>query len=160
MANENRIQKYKDLLSGKKWLLLLLALAILLLLFGGSVGKGQTQGTTDAEITERTEAYRRELEERLAALCAEVEGAGRVSVMITLDGTARAVYATDTRGDGKSDYVVSGGKGLLLSHAYPDVVGVAIVCDGGGNADVTDKLTRLSAAALGIGTNRIYVSTR
>lgn len=160
MGNENRLQSWKNLLAGKRWLLLLLALAILLLLFGGSVGKERDQNESDAEITERTEAYRRELEERLASLCAEVEGAGRISVMITLDGTARAVYATDTRGDGKSDYVLSGGKGLLLSHAYPDVVGVAIVCDGGGNALVTDKLTRLSAAALGIGTNRIYVSTR
>ena len=160
MPNENRIQAYKNLLAGKRWLLLLAALAILLLLLGGSVGKGESTAVTDAEIAEKTAAYRRELEERLAALCAEVEGAGRVSVMITLDGTARAVYATDTRGDGKSDYVVSGGKGLLLSHAYPDVVGVAIVCDGGGSAVVTDKLTRLSAAALGIGTNRIYVSTR
>ena len=158
MPDENRIQKYKKLLFEKKWLLLLLALALLLLLFGGS-GQGVHE-ESDSEAAERTEVYRRELEERLATLCAEVEGAGRVSVMITLDGTTRAVYAADTRGDGKSDYVVSGGKGLLLFHAYPDVLGVAIVCDGGGVPGVSEQLTRLASAALGIGTNRIYVGTR
>ena len=158
MADETRMQKYKNLIFEKKWLLLLLAVALLLLLIGGSGAKQGEERDAEAEIAEKTEAYRKELEERLVSLCSEVAGAGRVSVMITLDGTARAVYAADARGDGKSDYVVSGGKGLLLSHEYPDVVGVAIVCDGGGT--VSDKLTRLCAAALGIGTNRIYVSTR
>lgn len=156
MAEENRISKYAKALGEKKWLLLLLALAILLLILGGErKGAGTDTAESAADIAARTEAYRTSLEDELAALCTEVRGAGRVSVMITLDGTESLVYAADARGEGKIDYVVSGGEGLLLCRRYPAVVGVAIICEG--DSSVREELARLSSAVLGIGLNRIYV---
>lgn len=156
MAEENRLSKYVAALGQKKWLLLLLALAILLLVLGGEHKTTNTgTGESAADIAARTEAYRKSLEGELAALCTAVRGAGRVSVMITLDGTERLVYAADARGEGKTDYVVSGGEGLLLSRQYPAVIGVAIICEG--DSSVREELARLSSAVLGIGLNRIYV---
>lgn len=154
MAEQKTAPKWMKIFTEKKWLLLLVAVAVLLLVLGGE----RTEKTTDtaAAVQARTEAYRQGLEEELADLCGQLYGVGAVSVMITLDGSERAVYAADARGDGKSDYVLSGGQGLLISHEYPAVIGAAIVCEGA-SAGVCDEVARLASAVLGVGLNRIYV---
>ena len=121
---------------------LLLALAGLLLLLSGS---GLFGGNTkkDTAATDPA-AYRRSLENELASLCAEVRGVGRVSVMITLKEGERTDY--------------SGSK--VASVSPPSVLGAAIVCDGGGNAEIRSELTRLVTGLLGIGSNRVTVTER
>lgn len=157
MAEERILGKYFGSLKGKWLLLLLAALGILLLVFGGSGGAAAPkEGEADA-VHARTEAYRLSLEEELGALCSSVRGAGRVTLMITLDGSEKSVYAADTDGDGRTDYVISAGEGLLLSRAYPAVVGVAAVCEGGDDPAVRGELTALICAALDIRPNRVYI---
>ena len=120
---------------------LLLALAgILLLLSGGGLFGGSKKEETATDPA----AYRLALERELASLCAEVRGVGRVSVMITLKEGERTEYA--------------GAK--VSSVSPPSVLGAAIVCDGGGDAETRAALTRLVSGLLGIGTNRITVAER
>ena len=121
---------------------LLLALAGILLLFsgGGLFGAGSKKEEADSDPT----AYRIALENELAALCSEVKGVGRVSVMITLKEGERTDYA--------------GSK--VSSVSPPSVLGAAIVCDGGGNAETRAELTRLVSGLLGIGSNRVTVAER
>ena len=120
---------------------LLLALAgILLLLSGGGLFGGSKKEETATDPA----AYRLALERELASLCAEVKGVGRVSVMITLKEGERTEYA--------------GSK--VSSVSPPSVLGAAIVCDGGGDAETRAALTRLVSGLLGIGTNRITVAER
>lgn len=155
MAEEKKGFQWGKIFGERKWLLILVAAAaVLLLVMGGE----HTDKATDtaAAVQARTEAYRKDLEKELADLCGRLYGVGGVSVMITLDGSERAVYAADARGDGKSDYVVSGGQGLLISHEYPAVIGAAIVCEGA-SAAVCEEVARLASAVLGVGLNRIYV---
>ena len=120
---------------------LLLALAGLLLLSGNGLFGGNTKKDTAATDPA---AYRRSLENELASLCAEVRGVGRVSVMITLKEGERTDY--------------SGSK--VASVSPPSVLGAAIVCDGGGNAEIRSELTRLVTGLLGIGSNRVTVTER
>ena len=121
---------------------LLLAVAGILLLLSGnglfSLGSGKTDAKSDPA------AYRLSLERDLAALCAEVRGVGRVTVMITLKEGEKTTYA--------------GSKTVSVSP--PAILGAAIVCDGGGDAGIRTDLTRLASALLGIGANRITVSER
>ena len=121
---------------------LLLALAGILLLFsgGGLFGAGSKK---EEAVTDPT-AYRIALENELAALCSEVKGVGRVSVMITLKEGERTDYA--------------GSK--VSSVSPPSVLGAAIVCDGGGDAETRAELTRLVSGLLGIGSNRVTVAER
>lgn len=160
MGEEKAWQKYTKALRGK-WGLLLLALAgvvLLLLSSGQGAGKaGQTEATGIGTAAE-AEAYRAALSEELTALCSRVKGAGQVSLVITLSGGEEAVYAVDHSGEGRTDYVLSGGEGLLLSYKNPTVVGVGVVCEGGQDAAVCRELTALLSATLGIGSNRIYIS--
>lgn len=141
----------------KKPLVLVLAVAgVLLLLLGSS--SFSAEPTETADLFADTESYRKALEEELTALCEKVRGAGKVHLLLTLDGTEEAVYAKDERQNGGTDYVVSGGDGLLLYRKHPAVLGVALACTGGGDPTVRAELTALLSAALNIGSNRIYIA--
>ncbi len=158
MAETGLLGKYWKNIKGKELLLLLLAAGILLLFLGGGTQKKQeavSEGAAD--VAARTEAYRLALEEELTLLCGKIEGVGQLSLLVTLDGSERAVYATDVGQNGRLDYVVNGGEGLLLYRENPSVRGVAVVCEGGNDPAVQAALTSLLSAVLGIGVNRISV---
>ena len=158
MTDETLFQKYVKTLRGK-WVLLLLAVGgILLLLLGSSQSGNATRVDSGQEVAARAEAYRSVLTEELTTLCSEVAGAGRVRLVLTLAGGEESVYAFDSSADGRTDYVLSGGEGLLLCRKNPTVLGVGVVCEGGGDPSVCRELTALLSATLGIGSNRIYIS--
>lgn len=136
----------------KKWPLLLLALLGILLLLSG-MGKEETipsQAGLDAE------SYRKETEGRLAALCGEIAGVGKVSVMITLESGEELVYAADRTAQGGVDYVTQGG-GLLCYRRYPAVAGAVVVAAGARDPSVEAKLLQAVHAALGIPYSRICI---
>ena len=158
MASDNPFFKYFANLRGKGWLLLLALAGVLLLVFGGADG-GTAAKQSETDLLAATEEYRLSLEKELTDLCASVRGVGRVELTLTLDGSAYAVYATDPVSGGEK-YVTVGGAPVLLSHEYPAVRGVALVCDGGDDPAAVSELTALLSAALNIGCNRIYISPR
>ena len=120
MTDEKLLGKYLKNMKGKWMLLLLAAVAVTLLLFGGQ-GKEKTDAATTAEANE---AYRHALEEQLADLCEKVAGVSDVSLMLTLEGGERAVYAQDSTQNGAQDYVTVSGEGLLLYREYPVVTAI------------------------------------
>ena len=101
------------------------------------------------------------LEQRIADLLRQVEGVGTCRVMVTLERDAQTVYATDTVADGQQVLVVetdAGPVGLPLTTLLPSVKGVAVVCDGGGDAAVCERVTQLVATAFHISQRRVYVA--
>ena len=80
---------------------------------------------------------------------------------VTLESGSESIYATDTDSDGSSTHVLLGsGKadGLVETVETPRVLGVAVVCEGGGSAAVQSRGTALVQALTGIGTNHITVA--
>lgn len=143
------------------------ALGILLLILG-SAGGETTDGTAkEAALlsAQDPEAYARTLEHRIEELCADVTGAGRVRVTVTLKGGYRAVYATDAKsssaGVQSSTVLVGSGaseEAILISYENPEISGVGIVCEGGASDAVRQHIISLVSATLNIGTNKIYVA--
>ena len=94
-----------------------------------------------------------------------MQGAGSVSVAVTLDGSYRAIYAQNFAdgSNSKREYFLVGSgsseKALLLGYSPPDILGVAIVCDGGSNSKVRAEIISLVSALLDLPTNKIYVAT-
>ncbi len=145
------------------WVLLLALLGLGLLLFGGKVSASDDTVTQSPYSPQEDELvlYREHLEERIQALCQSVSGVGTVRVAVTLSGSYKAVYATESK-DGNEEYVILGSgssaSALLLSKETPSVIGVGIVCSGKANTGVKSELTALVAAAFDVPTNRIYIS--
>lgn len=120
----------------------------------------------------------RALEARLAELIGQVEGAGNVRVMLTLENAGETVYAYDEQGDTRT---VSGGENgaeersqsyenrhvmieaengtqaLVETCLEPEVKGVAVVCEGGDDITVIKRVTELVSVVLRLPTNRVCV---
>lgn len=110
---------------------------------------------------ESTADYAAQLEQRLTALISRVEGAGKAVVMVTLESGSESVYATDTDSDGSSTHVLLGSgraDGLVETVQTPRILGVAVVCEGGGSAAVQGRVTALLEALTGLGASHITVA--
>lgn len=155
-----------DLLSDEKKrinLVVGIGLAGLLLLACSEWLPAAQEETTSQPVQAQMEQdYAAEMETRLEALLAQMENVGRVKVMLTLENGEENVYATDSEmaadGTMTTNHVLLGKDGLLETVQTPQVLGVAVVCDGGDEAGVQNRISTLVAALTGVGVNHITVA--
>ena len=142
--------------------LCILALFFLALSEWTSGTKQKTQPPVESED------YAAQLEEKLGALLSAVDGAGKTRVMITLRAGEETVFARDDRIDtqesrtqSEQSYVTlrdgSRDTGLPLKTLSPQILGVAIVCEGADVPQVRQAITQTVTAALGIGASHVSV---
>ena len=124
---------------------------------------------TSAAATLTADQVEQALERRIVDLLRQVEGVGACRVMVTLESDTRTVYAADTvsatGADGAASFseeyltvdTDAGPVGLLITRLQPTVKGVAVVCDGGGNAVVQQRVTRVVTTAFHISERRVCV---
>lgn len=153
--------------------LLIVLIAGLLLLAVGTPRNTQalpetenTIHTSDAAAGFSVEAFEAQLKERLAL----IEGAGRVELMLSLQSTEEAVYASNIRqsanGADNSSYestlsVLSDGSygesPVRVKSTSPTFRGAVILCDGADNIQVRLAVTEAVGALCGIGADKITV---
>ena len=140
---------------GKLWIIIAGAvLGVSLLLFGGSDEKNDV--ATSGGKSELIE-YSKEVEAKILELCSKVEGVKNVSVAVSFESGFEYVYATDgdktlTVGSGSNESAVR------VTEKPPTISGVGIVCTGGGDPRIQQKLINLISAAYGISSNKIYIT--
>lgn len=111
---------------------------------------------------EQIMAYRQELEQQLGELLMEIQGVGKVRVMLALGSGSEAVPAINMQSSQKtteekdssggtrltkeesqsSNLVTSNSQLLLLQEKLPPITGVVIVAQGAEKADIRLELTR------------------
>ena len=128
--------------------------------------------------TTLSDDYRKDLERELEDIVSQIDGAGSVSILITMESTTEDIYAVD-RKDSEStsvsdsevtaaqrseenEYVIVRGKDgsentVLKKQRMPEIRGVLVVCDGGGSNVVCEKITSAVAGALGIPRGKVVV---
>lgn len=123
-----------------------------------------------AEVTSTDYAsYVNSLNSELSTLISSMDGVGDCRVMITLKNTSEGVYAKNTensRNDSSysenNEYVIYDGENgdspILLKENFPEIEGVAVVCSGGDNVVVREKIIQCVSALFNISSNRISVS--
>ena len=146
---------------GRIWILLGGVLAgIALLLVGGGAFREPSEAATSAqnESLDQLSAYEQELEAQLKSLCSSVSGVSQVDVMLHLSGGGSIIYAAD--GSGKPTTIGSGSSEapLYSSLRAPTVAGVGIVCRGGNDPVVQQKLIDLVSTTLDISASRVFVA--
>ena len=118
------------------------------------------QNTAAASRTE----YQAQLENRLEHLISQMSGAGKTTVMVTLETGEEAIYALDTQsGEMQSQQthvLLEDGSALTETVCLPQVCGVAVLCEGGGDIRVAARITELVSARLDLPSNRICVEQR
>lgn len=136
---------------------------LLLLAFSEWLPQDAAAKTEPASTDAATQqSYAQDLEEKLQAVLAKTEGVGNVEVVVTLEQQEETVYVTDrqTGSDGSAvvSHVLPGGSGLVQTVRMPQVLGVAVVCTGGDDAAVQNRVITLIQALTGIGANHITVA--
>lgn len=171
---DKKIEKIKDLIKKDKKLAFMLLLAIIgVVLLIGSEFFNKEKSDQNLKTSIDTSEYAENIEKKLVEIISAIDGAGNVSVMVTVETSEENVYARQVKGDEQTDseksalqyeyeYIVvksgtSAENGMLLKVIEPNIRGVAIVCDGGDNASVRENIINTVSAVLNIKTNKISV---
>ena len=151
-----------------KFVLLVLLAGLLLLLLPLPSGGGETAHAGEAEQA-ATAFSVDELEEKLEATLSRIDGAGEVTVALTMRSGARQVLAQDvtvsdregSSGEERTTVVISGGSGreeaVALQELAPQFQGAVVVCTGGDDPTVRLKLAEAVADLTGLGADRISI---
>lgn len=136
---------------------LLIVLALCLNTFGTMTNKS-------SETVIDYDEYVAGLESKLAKTLSFVDGAGKVSVVITVESGMETVIAmnrTETITDNKTEItetpILVNGKTVVLKELYPKVTGVLIVCEGAKNIAVLSKIQQATMSLLNIKADKIEI---
>ena len=160
-------EKLTDFFKQYKFVLIVIVVGIILLALpsGESQGSSVTaEGVTGAEEDFSVEA----LEEKLSDILSKIEGAGKVSVVLTVRSGTERVLAVDRdcaesgeKSEVREETVVistdAGEEVVLIGQNYPTFQGALVVCPGGDDPKVQLQISQALAALTGLGSNRITV---
>lgn len=131
---------------------------------GGEEQKRSDTGVNGISFTS-AELYAGETEARLCETLTEIEGVGKAKVMLTITSTEEYVYAESVKSgvsQTENSYVIidkgSQKEALVKKINNPAISGVVIVCEGGDDPKVCEKIYSAVSTALNIPTNKIYVA--
>lgn len=108
-------------------------------------------------------------EKAVTGMIESIKGAGKAKIMITYECDSETVFAKDTaeksrdnENDIKNEYIIidgdNGETGLRVKSIYPRVLGVAVICEGGDDPIVKERIYSLISALFDINTNSISVT--
>lgn len=155
------LQKYKYVL--------LVALVGMVLLLWPSGGGGETAQSPPTAAAVADQFQTATLERRLEEALSQIEGAGEVSVVLTLKETPRQVVAQDgtaTEGNGQTSrelttVLASSGSGVqqpvLLQQLSPAYQGALVVTQGGNDPNVRLAISGAVSALTGLGADKISI---
>ena len=171
MSGKDVLERLREKLGGLKqyrYALLVAAVGVVLLLLPtGGEKKSQTASAVQEESWEETFSAE-EMEQRLEATLSQVEGAGKVTVMLTVSAGSQRLLARDTtlrqdeddREEERTTLVLSDDSGertVTVQSVAPTFQGAVVVCPGGGDPAVCLTLTRAVSAVTGLGSDKITV---
>ncbi|MCL1788772.1 MAG: hypothetical protein FWG33_00255 [Oscillospiraceae bacterium] len=113
-------------------------------MFSGISGTSGKNANSGEDINISAGDYETQLEKELERAVSAINGVGELTIMVTLDSLSETVYSE--RGSGVRTVIT------------PKVRGVAIICEGGDDIIVKQKIVELVSRVLGIATTRISVT--
>ena len=158
-------EKVWKLLEKYKYVLIVLAAGLVLLLW--PTGEGE-KPAEDAAPGAQEEFDLATLEEKLSQTLSQVEGAGKVTVALTVKSGTERVPLTDRSTSSREresqveekTVVVNTGSGqqaVVRLERAPVFQGAVVVCPGGDQAEVRLLLTQAVSSLTGLGADRITV---
>lgn len=163
MDEMNPGKRIRELLDKYKYALLILAVGILLMLL-----PSQTEPETEnaaPQITTEPET----MENMLEQILAQIDGAGKVAVLLSEQEGSETFYQTDTESQtGETDtsnqsqtVIVTDSdrneSGLIRRTDPPKYQGAIVVCQGADRAEVRLAIVEAVRCATGLGANQISV---
>jgi stage III sporulation protein AG len=175
-------KKVRDFFTGKNRIRLIVILGMcgmLLIMLSEILPSDKTEEVQSDETaqstSDETEIYKAQTEKELTELLSQINGVGECTVMVTVEGTTEYVYAenltkyideNETSSSEKYENEIvmvekEGEKQALVKKIIkPQINGVAVVCEGGGDIKINERIIRTVATALGISSSKIIVEQK
>ncbi len=174
----NILEKYISKLKNPRALIIAGITGILLIYLSTFFSSDEANGKeTLTESSISVEEYREQLQDDICDIVSDITGSRKVSVVITLESGIKYSYAdskeevssnkTESETESnekelKAGYVIvktsdGGEKALLITENMPEIRGIAIVCEGGDNEIINEKIKNTVTAAFNITSKRVYV---
>ena len=112
-------------------------------------------------------SYVNTLESKLSYVLSNVSGAGKVSVIISVESGMETVLAMQTitkenasgQIETQTSPIIINGKTVVIKQLYPKITGVLIVAEGANSISVMTKLQQATMSLLDIEINQIEILT-
>lgn len=174
-------EKFKKVIKNPKSLVIFGIFGIVLVLISSvfpSSGSKKESNSNSLNEDYTVNEYRDTLEKDVKSIVESITGVKNPTVVITLESGVRYCYAsadeTDTSSSmgekndqssesKKQSYITvkssdGGEQPLIVTQIMPEVRGVAIICAGGNDAELSEKIKNAVTAALNITSKRVYIS--
>ncbi len=162
-----------DKLKNKNVILIITGLLCIVLLFAGEMTGDSDEESRDLPYYVSSDEYIRCAEDNLTELLGELNGVGKVKVMLTLENCYENVYAKGYSAESKrsgddlqtqqeDEYIIvkKGGNNeecLIVKVYEPTVKGVAVVAEGAGNVNVKNAIIQTVCALYDISSVQVSV---
>lgn len=174
----------KSLPGKSQWLIILLCGILLVIIVFPTSGKKDEEKVNNASSAEYNynESYESGIEARLAETLSDVQGVGKVKVMVTLKSSSEKVVEKDTETDSQTveEKDKEGGSRVTKDSSFgettiydnqsgaagtpyvskelsPTIEGVIVIAEGGENAVVVQEITEAIQALFNIDTHKIKI---
>ena len=146
-----------------KYALLIVAIGALLMLLPS---RQKTADKQAESVCRNEEVFSlAETEEKMESILGQIDGVGRLRVMLTLASGPQLQLASDTDrstgSSGEATVMLNRGSGsqevIVTQQVYPVYQGAVIVCQGAGNSAVRLAITEAVSALTGLSANRISI---
>lgn len=182
--NKKLQEIFKNMLnkSGKDKILIIILTGVLLLIISLPTKKTTETKQVNTESTENTDSgYEEYMEEKLENILSQVDGVGKVEVIISFKNTGEKVIAKDekysseniqetdssggvrTTNQGSSEITniyhdtEQGSEPFVKNENMPEVEGVIIVAQGGGDGTIATNITSAVESLLGVPVHKVKV---
>ncbi len=167
-----------------KKIVIVMGVVGIILIFSSSLFKAKPVNKTDNLSSQNdTQEYAKLLEENLKNIVSEISGVGEAKVLVTLESSKQTVYATEQKkskeatedktsnetskkkesDDIETRYIkVKNADGteqaLSVTQIQPSIKGVVVICKGGDNPEIKEKVKNAVKTALNITSKRVFVT--
>lgn len=161
------VEKTKPIYQKYKYALLIFLIGIIMLFIGSPRDAPKAQ---DTKINIDTSFNIKEFQENLEKQLSSIKGAGKVSLLLTIEDTEEAVYASNIResSSGESNNIYEKDISILSDNSYgekpiriksisPTFRGAVILCEGAKDYNVKLNITEAVSAACGLSMDKISV---
>ncbi|MGN0526761.1 MAG: hypothetical protein ACI4IF_04935 [Acutalibacteraceae bacterium] len=165
------ISKFKNIKLKKKQIVLIAIsfIIVVLIVFSDFLATSNEEQADISNTSEFSVQYIDKTEKELEKLLSNINGAGKVSVMITLENCYENVYAVgysqsqkENNSQVDEEYIIvkkgSNNEECLLVKVYePTVKGVAVIAEGAGSVEVKNAITQTVCALFNISSVKVSV---
>lgn len=137
-----------------KFALIILAIGLVL------ISMPTSDNPKEEAVIETEQLPEDQLEEKLQKALQQIEGAGRVEVVLTIRESQQKILASDETESESKTVTVQSGEGtetVTVKSLYPIYRGALVVCDGADDPQVKLDIVSSVSALTGLGTDKITV---